>query len=129
MVIRRSYLLLSLLALLLAARADASVVFISQDQNGREFTLDRGDALEISLPVTSGTGYTWQAELIAGGIVTQVGEPEIKHDRSTPGASGHQVFHFTRGTSGSGTLELRYLRPWEKDKAPAKVFRIKLTVR
>jgi inhibitor of cysteine peptidase len=118
-----------LLALLIATRADASVVFISQDDNGREFTLDRGDALEISLPVTSGTGYTWQAEPVAGGIVTQVGEPEINHVSSTPGASGHQIFHFARGASGSGTLELRYLRPWEKDKAPAKVFKIKLTVR
>ncbi|HYK66162.1 MAG TPA: protease inhibitor I42 family protein [Patescibacteria group bacterium] len=129
MVIRRSCLLLALVALLLAARADASVVFVSQDENGREFTLDRGDALEISLPVTSGTGYTWQAEPVAGGIVTQVGEPEIERGSSTPGASAHQVFHFTRGASGSGTLELRYLRPWEKDKAPAKVFSIKLTVR
>lgn len=127
--IRRLHLPLLLAVLLLAARADASVVFISQDENGREFTLDRGDALEISLPVTSGTGYTWQAEPVAGGIVTQVGDPEIKPDKAMPGASGHQVFHFARGAAGSGTLELRYLRPWEKDKAPAKVFRIKLSVR
>lgn len=129
MVIRRSYFLLLLVAVLLAARADASVVFISQDENGREFTLDRGDALEISLPVTSGTGYTWQAEPVAGGIVTQVGEPELKRDSARPGARGLQVFHFARGASGSGTLELRYLRPWEKNKPPAKVFKINLTVR
>ena len=66
--IRRSHLLLFLVALLLASRASASVVFISQDDNGREFALDRGDALEISLPATSGTGYTWQSEPIAGGL-------------------------------------------------------------
>jgi inhibitor of cysteine peptidase len=128
-VIRRSYFLFLLVAILLAARTDASMVFISQDENGREFVLDRGDALEISLPVTSGTGYTWQAEPVAGGIVTQVGDPETKHNSAMPGASGQQVFRFARVASGSGTLELRYLRPWEKDKAPAKVFRIKLTVR
>jgi predicted secreted protein len=127
--IRRSHLLLLLVALLLASRADASVVFIAQDDNGREFTLDRGDALEISLPATSGTGYTWQAEPVAGGFVRQVGEPAFALDSAMPGASGHQVFHFGIGASGTGTLEMRYLRPWEKGSKPAKVFKIMLIVR
>jgi len=127
--IRRSHLLLLLVALLLASRADASVVFISQDDNGREFTLDRGDALEISLPATSGTGYTWQAEPVAGGFVRQVGEAAFTLDSTMPGASGHQIFHFGIGASGTGTLEMRYLRPWEKGSKPAKVFKIMLIVR
>jgi inhibitor of cysteine peptidase len=107
----------------------ASVVFISQDENGREFTLDRGDALEISLPATSGTGYTWQAEPVAGSFVKPVGEPTYKRDNAMPGASGRQIFHFAIDASGTGALELRYLRPWEKDAAPAKVFKIMLIVR
>ena len=127
--IRRSHLLLFLVAILFASRADASVVFISPDDNGREFTLDRGDALEISLPATSGTGYTWQAEPVAGGFVRQVGEPAFALDSAMPGASGHQVFHFGIGASGTGTLEMRYLRPWEKGSKPAKVFKIMLIVR
>ena len=127
--IRRSHLLLLLVALLLASRANASVVFISQDDNGREFTLDRGDALEISLPATSGTGYTWQAEPVAGGFVRQVGEPAFTLDSAMPGASGHQIFHFGIGASGTGTLEMRYLRPWEKGSKPAKVFKIMFIVR
>jgi len=127
--IRPSHLLLLLVALLLASRVNASVVFISQDENGREFTLDRGDALEISLPATSGTGYTWQAEPVAGGFVTPVGEPAYKLDNAMPGAAGHQIFHFSVGASGTGALELRYLRPWEKDTPPAKIFKIMLIVR
>jgi inhibitor of cysteine peptidase len=131
--IGRSYLLLLLIACAIAlsmpSRVSASVVFVSQDDNGREFTLDRGDALEISLPATSGTGYTWQAEPVTGGIVTQVGDPEFKPDGMMPGAAGRQVFHFARGTIGGGTLEMHYLRPWEKNTPPAKVFRITLTVR
>ena len=116
-------------ALSMPQRACASMVFISQDENGREFTLDRGDALEISLPATSGTGYTWRAEPVAGGFVKPVGEPEFKRDSAMPGASGHQVFHFAVEATGTGALEMRYLRPWEKDKPPAKVFKIKLIVR
>ena len=127
--IRRSHLLLLLVALLLASRADASVVFISRDDNGREFTLDRGDALEISLPATSGTGYTWQAAPVAGAFVKQVGEPAFALDDAMPGAKGHQIFHFGIEASGTGSLEIRYLRPWEKDSKPAKVFKIMLIVR
>ncbi len=127
--IRRSHLLLFLIAILLASRADASVIFVSQEDNGREFALDRGDALEISLPATSGTGYTWQAEPIAGGFAKQVGEPAFTLDNAMPGASGHQIFHFGIETSGTGALEMRYLRPWEKGSKPAKVFKIMLVVR
>jgi predicted secreted protein len=127
--IRRTHLLLFLIALLLASRASASVVFISQDDNGREFALDRGDALEISLPATSGTGYTWQAEPIAGGFAKQVGEPAFTLDNAMPGASGHQIFHFGIEGTGTGALEMHYLRPWEQGSKPAKVFKIMLIVR
>ena len=130
MTIRRSYwLLLIAFALSVPERAGASVVFISLDDNGREFTLDRGDALEISLPATSGTGYTWQAQPAAGAFVKQVGEPAFALDSAMPGASGHQVFHFSIDGSGTGALEIQYLRPWEKATKPAKVFKIILIVR
>ena len=115
-------------ALSIPGRACASVIFISQEDSRREFTLDRGDALEISLPATSGTGYTWQAEPVAGGYVKLIGEPRFKGESAMPGASGHQMLRFAVEARGNGTLEMRYLRPWEKDKPPAKVFRITLTV-
>src|ERR1700722_18111312 len=135
MIIRRSHLLLLLVAcntafaLSVPTRANASVVFISQEDNGREFALDRGDALEISLPATSGTGYTWQAEPVADGFVKQVGESAFALDSAMPGASGHQVFHFSIDGSGTGALEIQYLRPREKATKPAKVFKIMLIVR
>ena len=131
MKIRRTHLLPLLIGFTLcfAMRASASVVFISQDDDGREFALDRGDALEISLPAKSGTGYTWQAEPIAGGFARQVGEPAFTLDNAMPGASGLQIFHFGIEASGTGTLEMHYLRPWEKGTNPAKVFKIMLIVR
>ena len=132
MTIRRTNLVLLLIACAIALStiaADASVVFVSLDDNGQEFTFERGDALEVSLPAASGTGYTWQAAPVAGGIVTQVGDPEFKADRTMPGASGRQIFHFARGAVGMGTLEMHYIRPWEKNTPPAKVFKIMITVR
>jgi predicted secreted protein len=122
-------LLLVAIAFSMPRIASASVVFISLDDNGREFALDRGDALEISLPATSGTGYTWQAEHVAGGLAKQVGEPAFTLDSAMPGASGHQIFHFGIDATGTGALEMLYLRPWENGSKPAKVFKIILIVR
>lgn len=109
--------------------ANAGVIAIAEADNGREFTLSRGDTLEVSLPATSGTGYTWQAAPIADALVKQVGDMKFKIDHAMPGASGHQIFQFSVEGSGTGTLEIHYLRPWEKDSPPAKVFKILLIVR
>ena len=110
-------------------RASAGMMAVTESDNGREFTLARGDRLEISLPATSGTGYTWQAAPIADALVKPVGDTKFKLDNAMPGASGHQIFRFSIEASGTGTLELRYIRPWEKGTPPAKVFKILLIVR
>jgi inhibitor of cysteine peptidase len=112
-----------------AKRANAGVIAVAEADNGREFTLSRGDTLEVSLSATSGTGYTWQAAPIADALVKQVGDMKFKVNNAMPGASGHQIFRFSVEASGTGTLEIRYIRPWEKDARPAKVFRILLIVR
>jgi inhibitor of cysteine peptidase len=133
--IRRSYLPLLLVAfatafaISLPKLAVAGVIGVTEADNGREFTLARGDTLEVSLPATSGTGYTWQAAPIADALVKQVGDLKFKVDNAMPGASGHQIFRFSIEASGTGTLEIHYIRPWEKDARPAKVFRILLIVR
>ena len=105
------------------------MITVKEADNGREATLARGDRLEISLPATSGTGYTWQAAPVADALVRPVGDTEFKLDSAMPGASGHQIFRFSAEASGTGTVEMRYGRPWEKDTPPAKVFRILLIVR
>ncbi len=116
-------------ALSLPSRASAGMVPVTEADNGRELTLSRGDTLEVSLPATSGTGFTWQAVPIADPLAKPVGEMKFKTDHAIPGASGNQVFRFLVDTSGTGTIEMRYIRPWEKDTPPAKVFKLLLIVR
>jgi len=116
-------------ALSLPSRASAGMVTVTEADNGRELTLSRGDTLEVSLPATSGTGFTWQTVPIADPLAKPVGEMKFKTDHAIPGASGNQVFRFLVDTSGTGTIEMRYIRPWEKDTPPAKVFKLLLIVR
>jgi predicted secreted protein len=133
--IRRSHLQLifaaatTAFALSIPMRASASVIAATESDNGRELMLSRGDTLEVSLPASSGTGYTWQPTPVADALVKPVGETKFKLDNQVPGASGHQIFRFSVEASGTGTLEMRYLRPWEKGSPPAKIFKIMLIVR
>ena len=116
-------------ALLAPNRAIAGMSTVTEADNGRELTLLRGDTLEVSLPATSGTGYTWQPMPIADPLAKPVGDMKFKTDHAMPGASGNQIFRFLVDASGTGTIEMRYLRPWEKDTPPAKVFKVLLIVR
>jgi inhibitor of cysteine peptidase len=132
--IRRSHWLILLVACaaalaLIPRSALAGVSIVTEADNGREVTLSRGDTLEVSLPATSGTGYTWQAAPIADALVKPVGDMKFKIDNEMPGAPGHQIFRFSVEASGTGSIEMHYLRPWEKDTPPAKVFKILLIVR
>ena len=102
---------------------------VTEADNGRELTLSRGDTLEVSLPATSGTGYTWQPVPIADPLAKPVGEMKFKTDHTMPGAAGNQIFRFLLDASGTGTIEMHYIRPWEKDTPPAKVFKLLLIVR
>jgi hypothetical protein len=68
-------------------RAIAGMVAVSEADNGRELTLSRGDMLEVSLPATSGTGYTWQPVPIADPLAKPVGDMKFKTDHEMPGAS------------------------------------------
>jgi len=111
------------------SRAFAGMSTVTEADNGRELTFSQGDTLEVSLPATSGTGYTWQAVPIADPLAKPVGEMKFKTDHAIPGASGNQVFRFLLDASGTGTIEMHYIRPWEKDTPPAKVFKLLLIVR
>jgi inhibitor of cysteine peptidase len=97
--------------------------------NGRELTFSRGDTLEVSLPATSAPGYTWQAVPIADPLAKPVGDMKFKTDHAISGAPGNQIFRFLLDASGTGTIEMHYLRPWETDTPPAKVFKLLLIVR
>jgi len=116
-------------ALLAPSRTIAGMSTVTEADNGRELTLLRGDTLEVSLPATSGTGYTWQPMPIADPLAKPVGDMKFKTDHAMPGASGYQVFRFLVDASGTGTIEMRYIRPWEKNTPPAKVFKLLLIVR
>ena len=119
--------------LLLAAPSFASsattgrTVTVGVAWNGKEIKLKSGDKLIVRLAGNATTGFRWAIvckpkalKLIKSTYVT-----------SPPGRIG-QGGTFSvrlRAIAGRGTLKLACRRPWEKGKAPAQSFSIKVRVR
>ena len=71
----------------------------------------------LELPVTSGTGYTWQ--VAPGEAATLVGDETIPTPDNLPGAPAVQRLTLLP-TSAGGQILLVYARSWETDAPPVK---------
>ncbi|MGH7933544.1 MAG: protease inhibitor I42 family protein [Candidatus Binataceae bacterium] len=105
-------------------------VTVTDSQNGKMIMVAKSDTLIVSLPITTGTGYSWLISSFDPTQLKVIGKPEIKKTTAAkPGAAAQQVFRFQPLMSGSGALEIDYVRPFEKSFRPARVFTITVTVR
>ncbi|HZY84553.1 MAG TPA: protease inhibitor I42 family protein [Gemmataceae bacterium] len=133
--VKRALLLAGALALLAvpAARADegtkAKTVTVTDKEDKGKVTVPKGGALVVKLPITTGTGYTWVIAKNNADQLKSVGKSTIeKPDKPLPGAKTIQVFRFDAAAAGSSELTLEYKRPFEKDKPPAKTYKITVKV-
>ena len=83
----------------------------------------KGDTLVIRLEAKLSTGYGWQVAKNDTMKLKVLGEPIVEPNKAeVEGGTEHQVFRFEALSSGSGTIELQYLRPWEKETPPLKTY-------
>lgn len=83
----------------------------------------------VRIPLQPGTGYAW----------TVIGNPRLVQltDQSAesanpsmparPGRWETQVFRFHVNAAGIEIVRFGYLRPWEKEKQPARLFALQIT--
>ena len=96
---------------------------LTDKDSGTSVKLAKGALLEIKLPSTAGTGYTWQ--IIKNNpeqLVLQGRSQIIRPDKKIVGGKQAQLFRFKAEWIGTSELEIVYRRPFEKGKAPAKTF-------
>ncbi len=91
--------------------------------------LEVGGRATLELSANQTTGYQWElaAEPDAA-IVTVVSDTYVAAESDAMGAGGTQRVVVEGVAAGSTTLELRYVRPWEADAAPADTATYELTV-
>lgn len=110
-----------------AARLD-----ITQEENGKDLLLDRGDLLVVYLQANRTTGFGWQPAFSKEGVLRSEGEAYYLPNRTSAhlvGAGGMESWIFRAQKAGSTTLTLGYARPWEKGKAPEEKVSWPVTVR
>lgn len=100
------------------ARAAENADSVIEVSPGKEFA--------ISLESNISTGYGWQlAKPLDGTIVKSVrndyqSAPQASDGPPLVGAPGKEVWTFKALKSGKTAIDFKYVRSWEKDKAPAE---------
>jgi len=107
----------------------AGPAIVTEAQNGKTIAIDQGNPLVVSLESNPSTGYSWQVGKNDNSILKFVDQSAFPPTVHMPGAPGHQMFKFKAIAAGTDSLELEYIRPWEKGVAPAKRFNVRVTVK
>ena len=80
-----------------------------------------GDEFSITLESNPTTGYSWQlAQPLDEEMVKLVSSEYVPSRTDLVGAGGEEKWTFLALNKGVVRIVLKYVRPWEKDKPPAK---------
>lgn len=101
-------------------------VRIDETQTGKQISVASDQVLEVQLPVTPSTGYTWtlrdsnnEITQQANGVIEQIGDWEFISDNPDQpvGSSGKQIIRYISKTAGTVNLDFSYSQPWTIDAA------------
>jgi inhibitor of cysteine peptidase len=124
--------LIIILLACMAAIGNENLMTATIRENGKSVDLRKGQVLEVVLPASLGTGFSWRVSTKPETLLRTKGEPETRKsgdDGQKAGGAEDQVFRFEANEPGTGKLELQYARPWEKDTPPAKTYSLTIHVR
>ncbi len=88
-----------------------------------------GDEFAVTLESNATTGYKWQlTEKPKSKIATLVSSVYNPPVQQIPGRGGSETYTFKAIGKGTTTITLAYARSWERNVAPVKVQKFKITV-
>ena len=111
-----------------AGRGESSDVHVGAQDSGSRIELQVGQHLVVELRANYSTGYSWEVVSSGEPVLRQEGSPAYKEDSHRPGAGGLVTYRFRAQQAGTASLELVYVRPWEKGVEPAERFSLTVTV-
>lgn len=121
----------SSLTLLAACSQTPQTISLDEQQSSRcPLELVRGQSVLITLRSNPTTGFRWQVQDAAPGVLRSLG-PEVysnPEDSGLVGSAGQSSWRFEATNPGGGRLLLVYRQPWEPNVAPAQTFECQVTV-
>ncbi len=113
-----------------AQKSLASVVTITDKDNGTDVDLPQGATLLVKLASNPSTGYSWAVKGDPSPLkLEKTSVKKGKQSSKKAGAPGVQELRFGATSAGMASLTLEYRRPWEYTASPAKTFSVKVNVR
>ena len=114
----------------LSSWAVAAQLDLTEQENGKDLWVDRGDLLVFRLPANPSTGYGWSYSASKSGFLRQEGEVlREKGSNGLVGAPITEVWRFKAVRRGSLAITFAYARPWEKGVSPVKKLSWPVTIR
>jgi inhibitor of cysteine peptidase len=100
---------------------------LTEHDDGSKIKVQVGDTIELRLPEIASTGYRWSAEDLESKIF-ELDEAGADYPDEAIGARGDARFRITSRAPGTGTLRLKYWRPWEGEASVQKRFVVDVEV-
>ena len=94
-----------------------SELIFNSDSNNKTVKLKIGQTFSIQLEGNPTTGYDWQIKKSAGNVVEITNDLNYQPNSNRVGGGGIYQISFQIINKGSQSINLEYLRPWEKVKA------------
>jgi predicted secreted protein len=96
-------------------------IALTEHDDGSRVQARVGDAIELRLPEIASGGYRWSFDDLDASLfeLNQIG---ADYPNEGIGSSGHAQFRVTVCAAGTGTLRLKYWRPWEGDAGVQRRF-------
>jgi predicted secreted protein len=92
-------------------------------------TVTKGQTFALTLRSNPTTGYIWQLAKSPEDGVIQFIDNQYRGDKTVlVGAGGREIWTFKAVGTGETTIGLKYVRPWEKNTASAKIALFKIIV-
>lgn len=108
----------------------SSQIELTDKDNGAVINVVKNDIITIRLPGNPSTGYSWKLVDETGKAVALISREYYSAAPETGmvGAPGTYVFEFKAVNRGTTTLQLAYVRNWDKASAAANQFAVTITV-
>ena len=104
-------------------------VTASLSDSGGSAMLIPGQPLVVRLPSNPSTGYLWTYTVVGDDVLHLDSVSGVTAAPSgMAGAPGDTLWSFRARGKGIAELNYVYARPWEKNAAPAKTFRLTVVV-
>jgi inhibitor of cysteine peptidase len=122
----------ALLIVALSSWASAAQLDLTEQENGKDIWVDRGDLVVIRLPANPSTGFDWSYAATKEGMLRQEGDVVREKRTDAKGMVGSpitEVWKLKAVRPGSLAIAFAYARPWEKEIPPVKKLSWPVTIR